>query len=70
MEETIEIELRNHKGEPVEVLVKESLYRWVNWEILEATHEWEKADARTVHVPINLPADGEARLRYRVRYSW
>ena len=70
MEETIEIELRNRKDESVEVLVKENLFRWVNWEILEASHEWEKIDARTVHFPVQVDAGEEATMQYRVRYTW
>ena len=70
MEETIEIELRNRKDEPVEVLVKENLYRWTNWEIVESSHEWRKIDARTIHVPVRVDAGEEAVLRYRVRYTW
>jgi len=70
MEETIEIELRNRKDEPVEVIVKENLFRWVNWEILEASHEWEKIDARTVHFPVQVDAGEEATIQYRVRYTW
>jgi hypothetical protein len=70
MEEKIEIELRNHKEEPVDVLVKENLFRWVNWEIVESSHKWEKVDARTVHFPVKVDASGTLRLSYRVRYSW
>ena len=70
MEETIEIELRNRKKEAVDVIVKENLFRWVNWEIVESTHKWEKVDARTVHFPVRVAADETLRLRYRVRYTW
>jgi hypothetical protein len=70
MEEAIEIVLRNHKDEPVTVVVKENLYRWTNWEIVEASHDWEKVDSRTIHLPVTVPVDGELRLRYLVRYTW
>jgi hypothetical protein len=70
MEETIEITLRNHKDEPVNVIVKENLYRWVNWTIKQSTHEYETHDSRTVHFPVTVGADGEATLRYTVRYTW
>ena len=33
MTEEIEVQLRNQKKERVEVMVKENLYRWVNWNI-------------------------------------
>jgi len=70
MEETIEIELRNHKAEPVNVIVKENLYRWTNWQITQATQAYEKQDARTVHFPLLVPADGATVVRYTVRYTW
>lgn len=70
MEEEIEIKLRNHKTQPVEVIVKENLYRWSTWKISTKTHEFEKVDARTIHFPVKVAKDGEAVLRYRVRYTW
>ncbi|HKQ60507.1 MAG TPA: hypothetical protein VJS92_04430 [Candidatus Polarisedimenticolaceae bacterium] len=70
MEERIEIRLRNHKDEPVSVIVKENLYRWANWQILEASPAFEKQDARTVHFPVRIDAHGEAVVRYAVRYTW
>ena len=70
LEEEIEVKLRNHKNEPVEVLVKENLYRWVNWKIVSKTHELVKEDARTIYFPVRVAKDGEAVVRYRVRYSW
>jgi hypothetical protein len=47
IEEEIEIKLRNHKSLPVEVLVREPLYRWTNWTVLTKTHDYQKEDART-----------------------
>jgi hypothetical protein len=70
MEEEIEIKLRNHKEQPVDVTVKENLYRWSNWKMLTKTHEFEKEDARTVYFPVKVPKDGEVIVRYRVRYTW
>lgn len=70
MEEEIEVKVRNRKKEPVEVIVKENLYRWINWSILRSSHRYEKQDARTIHVPVRIEKDGEAVVRYRVRYSW
>jgi len=70
MEEQIEIKLRNHKEQPVHVIVKEELYRWSNWKILTKTHEFVKEDARTLSFPVDVPKDGETIVRYRVRYTW
>jgi len=70
MEEQIEVKLRNHKEQPVRVLVKENLYRWSNWKILSKTHEFVKEDSRTILFPVDVPQNGETVVRYRVRYSW
>lgn len=70
LSETIEIKLRNHKDEPVTVIVKENLYRWTNWRIEKSTHEYKKLDSRTIHFPVSVPTDGETVIRYTVRYSW
>ena len=59
MEEEIEVKLRNHKSQPVDVVVKENLYRWSNWKILTQTHNFEKEDART----INFPGEGREGRR-------
>ncbi len=70
LEEAFEIKLRNHKEQPVEVLVKENLYRWSNWQILSKTHDFTKEDARTIVFPVRVAKDGEATVKYRVRYTW
>jgi len=70
MEEEIEVELRNHKPEAVEVQVHESLFRWAGWTISGNSLPYRKLDASTVVFPVKVAADGHAALRYKVRYSW
>jgi hypothetical protein len=70
MEEEIEVKVRNHKDQPVEVQVRESLYRWRNWQILSKSEDYQKDSARLIHFPVRVPKDGEAVVRYRVRYTW
>lgn len=70
IDEKVEIKVRNHKDEKVKVIVKENLYRWANWKITEKTHEFEKADSRTVHFPVEIEKDGEVTIRYTVHYTW
>jgi hypothetical protein len=70
MDEGLEIKVRNRKQEPVQVIVKENLYRWSNWKILARSHDFEQQDARTVHFPITVPADGEVVVKYGVHYWW
>jgi hypothetical protein len=70
MTEIIEVTVRNHKDRPVEVTVREPLYRWLNWSLAETSHPFVKRDARTVEFPLRAAAGGEATVRYTVRYSW
>jgi hypothetical protein len=70
MEEAFEIKVRNRKAEPVEVRVTERLYRWSNWAVVEKSQDFEKTDDRTIEFRVQVPADSEAVVRYRVRYDW
>jgi hypothetical protein len=70
MEEAFEIKVRNHKDQPVEVIVRENLYRWSQWSLIEKSQPSEKKDAQTIEFPVKVAADGEAVITYRVRYTW
>jgi hypothetical protein len=70
MEEAFEIKLRNHKEQSVEVIVRENLYRWSQWSLIQQSIPSEKKDARTVEFPVRVAAGGEAVVTYRVRYTW
>jgi len=67
-EEAFEIKVRNHKDQPVTVKILEKLYRWSEWEIIEKNSDFEKLNARTIIFPVEIKADGEAVVTYRVRY--
>jgi len=69
-EEGFEIHLRNRKAEAVEVRVVERLYRWLNWDIVQKSHDFTKTDAQEVEFRVNVPANGETVVSYRVRYNW
>ena len=70
IEEVFEIKVRNHKEQAVEVIVRENLYRWSQWSLIEQSSPSEKKDARTVEFPVRVAADGESVITYRVRYTW
>jgi len=70
IEETIEIELRNHKDKAEKVIVKENLYRWLNWKLIKHSDEFEKVDSRTVHFNVDVPARGSKTVTYTVKYTW
>jgi hypothetical protein len=71
MEEDIEVRVRNQKpDEAVDVVVKETLYRWSAWSVLRKSHDFTKEDARTIHFPLKLAPKAEAIVRYTARYTW
>jgi hypothetical protein len=70
IEEAIEITLRNHKAQAVEVQVREPMYRWSNWKLLEHSQDYEQDSAQLIHFNATVPKDGTTVIRYRVHYSW
>ena len=69
-EEEIQIKVRNHKAQSVEVEVREPLYRWSRWKMLMHSHEFQKDSAQLMHFNVTVPKDGEVVVRYRVHYNW
>ena len=68
--ETIEIKLTNQKNHPVHVLIKEHPFRAAKWEITKSSEKWQKHNARTIHIPVEVPTGGEKVLTYTVKYTW
>jgi len=70
VDETFQIEIRNHKSTPVDVRVTEHLYRWKNWDIKIASDTYEKDDSQTIHFHVTIPPNGSKTVKYQVHYSW
>lgn len=60
-----EITLRNHKNKSVNVGIVEPLFG--NWKIISRSHPYKKEDAFTVRFDVKVPADGQIKVKYRVR---
>ena len=50
--------------------VKETLYRWINASVTNASHDYRKHDARTVMLPVTIAPGAEAVVRYTASYTW
>lgn len=70
MTERVSVTLRNAKPQAATVRVVESLPRWSEWEIVEASGKWDKRDAQSIAFEVAVPAGGEATVSYTVRYRW
>jgi hypothetical protein len=67
-ESAYEILVKNAKPEAERVVVQESIPG--DWTILEESAPHEKGNARTAVWSLEVPAEGEARLTYRVRVKF
>ncbi len=70
MEETIEITLRNHKKQDINVTVRENLYRGSNWKVIDNSQDFTKENANTIVFPVGVKKDGETKVKYKVTYTW
>ena len=67
-EMAFEITLRNHKATPIAVEVNEPIAG--DWRMLSSTHQHTKTDAWAARFNVDVAANGESVLRYRVRVKW
>ncbi|MBI5379112.1 MAG: DUF4139 domain-containing protein [Nitrospirae bacterium] len=67
-EVAFEVKIRNHKEEDVVVRVVEPMA--FDWRVLQASHPYEKIDARTLEFKLPVAKGKEAKLAYRVRVKF
>ncbi len=70
IDESFEIKVRNHKTTPVEIRIVEHLYRWTGWDIVKNSDAFKKLNSKTMEFTVQIPADGEKTVTYKVHYSW
>jgi len=68
--ETFSIHLVNRGARAQNVLVREHLYRWTQWSIVQSSTKFEKRNADTIDFKVDVPANGDAKLGYSVQYQW
>jgi hypothetical protein len=68
VEVEFEIALRNHKPDPITVVVNEPISG--DWTILNSTFKYEKTAAFAARFTVPVAANGEALLKYRFRTHW
>jgi hypothetical protein len=67
-ENSYEIEVKNAKKEPVTVTLREFVPG--DWEMLQESVKHEKVDATTAEWQLQVPAEGSAKLSYKVRITF
>jgi hypothetical protein len=70
LSESFAVHLVNRGGHAQSVTVREHLYRWTQWNIVQNSTKFEKRNADTVDFKIDVPANGDARVSYTVQYQW
>jgi hypothetical protein len=67
-EMAFEIALRNHKSEPITVLVNEPIGG--DWTMLESNFKYDKTEAFGARFTVPVAANGDATVKYRIRVRW
>ena len=68
-QESIKIDLRNHKDEAATILVREHLTAG-QWTVTAKSQDFKKIDAATIEFTVPVAADGKAQVTYTVDYRW
>ncbi|WP_223619366.1 DUF4139 domain-containing protein [Lysobacter sp. ESA13C] len=68
--ESFAVTIKNAKKHEATVRVIEPLPRWTDWEIVSSSLPSKKKDARHAQFEVAVPAGGETKLTYTVRYRW
>jgi hypothetical protein len=66
----IEIVIRNHKDDDIDVLVTEPIGGYRTWEIIKSTHKVKSKDASKAEFLVPVKADGESTFTYEVMFNW
>lgn len=68
--ETFAIRLNNGGSAAQSVVVREHLYRWNQWTIVQSSTRYVKQSADTIDFSVDVPANGAASVTYTVQYQW
>jgi len=70
MTQAVEVKVRNHKKEPVEIRVVEHANFGGTWTLTARSQEHVKKDATTFEFRVPLKPDEEKTVTYTIRYTW
>jgi len=68
-QESVKIDLRNHKDEDVKILVREHLTGG-EWSVTAKSQDFKKVDASTIEFEVPVAKNGKAEVTYTVDYRW
>ena len=69
MKETIEVTLKNRSKKAHQIVAREHLWRWSNWEI-NSENPYEKTDSNSIEFSVELAPDEVKKITYEVIYNW
>ncbi len=67
---TVQVELRNHKDEAVEILVVEAVPYYRTYEIIKSSHPVTEKEARKIGFKIPVSAKKTEMLTFTILFSW
>ncbi len=70
LREKIEVKVENKGKDAVEVILKEYMFRWVNWRMEAEDVTGSKAAPQTQEYRVKLAGNSKKTFTYTVQYSW
>jgi hypothetical protein len=67
---TVQVELRNHKDEAIEILVNETVPSYRSYEIIRSGYPVAEHNARSFNFKIPVSANKTETLTYTILYTW
>jgi len=68
--EELLLTIDNARAQPVEIVVREHLYRGQNWTLAYQSAPASKEGAQQISLRTAVPANGQAKVLYVVVYTW
>jgi len=69
-QESVVIDLRNHKDQDATIIVREHMSGGGQWSITAKSQDYKKVDADTIEFEVPVSKNGKAQVTYTVDYRW
>jgi len=66
----IQIELRNHKDQNIEIQITEPIYWYRSYEVLSSSYPVKAKDARKIEFTVPVKANDTSTLTFEILYTW
>lgn len=70
LREKVELKLTSTSSKPLDIVVRETMWRWSTWKVESEDHKGQRALPQIQEYRVRVPARGTQSLSYTVLYTW